>query len=197
MVDLHQGTVMITCIREVRRAKGLTLQDVAERCSPPTTAQTIGRLETGTRTVSIGWLNRIAAALGVEAAQLLRSPEKSELPVVAVLGPEGAAAPRHERIAPLAQPQGDTMAMLVEVGSGDYRHGDIVWLYRLDPEHFGRALNRDVLVPRPGDRFVFARLIGREGTRLHLLPPGHAARQQVVADAPWLALATRLIRSLA
>ncbi|RYD56142.1 MAG: XRE family transcriptional regulator, partial [Sphingomonadales bacterium] len=38
---------MITAIREVRRAKGLTLEDVAQRCSPPTTAQTIGRLETG------------------------------------------------------------------------------------------------------------------------------------------------------
>ena len=56
---------MITAIREIRRAKGLTLADVAARCRPATTAQTIGRLETGTRTVSVGWLNRIAAALGV------------------------------------------------------------------------------------------------------------------------------------
>ncbi|HWL47322.1 MAG TPA: helix-turn-helix transcriptional regulator, partial [Sphingomonadaceae bacterium] len=37
---------MITRIREVRRAKGLTLQDVADRCTPPTTPQTVGRLET-------------------------------------------------------------------------------------------------------------------------------------------------------
>ena len=51
---------MITRIREVRRARNLTLQDVADRCDPPTTPQTIGRLETGTRTVSVGWLNRIA-----------------------------------------------------------------------------------------------------------------------------------------
>ena len=54
---------MITAIREIRRARGLTLEEVAARCDPPTTAQTIGRLETGTRTVSIKWLNRIAAAL--------------------------------------------------------------------------------------------------------------------------------------
>ncbi|RZM07363.1 MAG: XRE family transcriptional regulator, partial [Sphingomonas sp.] len=51
---------MITAIREVRRAKSMTLEDVARACVPPTTAQTIGRLETGTRTVSVGWLNRIA-----------------------------------------------------------------------------------------------------------------------------------------
>src|SRR5207237_3579822 len=54
------GSVMITRIREVRRARGLTLDDVARRCDPRTTAQTIGRLETGTRTVPIGWRNRTA-----------------------------------------------------------------------------------------------------------------------------------------
>ena len=40
---------MITAIRDLRRAKGLTLAQVAARCEPATTAQTIGRLETGTR----------------------------------------------------------------------------------------------------------------------------------------------------
>jgi transcriptional regulator with XRE-family HTH domain len=67
---------MITRIREVRRARKLTLQDVADRCNPPTTPQTIGRLETGTRTVSVGWLNRIAKALGVEAGDLVQLPDR-------------------------------------------------------------------------------------------------------------------------
>ena len=57
---------MINSIRAVRRAKGLTLEEVGQRCDPPTTAQTIGRLETGTRTLSLGWMNRIAKALGVD-----------------------------------------------------------------------------------------------------------------------------------
>ncbi|MCA1749941.1 MAG: helix-turn-helix domain-containing protein, partial [Sphingomonadales bacterium] len=76
---------MITAIRQVRKAKGLTLQQVADRCDPPTTAQTIGRLETGMRTVSVGWLNRIADALGVEAGDLVKLPEQADLPVAAVL----------------------------------------------------------------------------------------------------------------
>ena len=84
---------MITAIREVRRAKGMTLDDVARACVPVTTAQTIGRLETGTRTVSVGWLNRIAKALGVEAADLVRLPEQAELTVAAVLSADGARAP--------------------------------------------------------------------------------------------------------
>ena len=84
---------MITRIREVRKAKGLTLEQVGALCDPPTTAQTIGRLETGTRTVSIKWLNRIALALGVASAELVALPGQSEVPVAALLGPDGARAP--------------------------------------------------------------------------------------------------------
>ena len=69
---------MLTRIREVRRARKMTLQNVADRCDPPTTPQTIGRLETGTRTVSVGWLNRIAAALGVDAADLVTLPDRED-----------------------------------------------------------------------------------------------------------------------
>ena len=75
---------MMTRIREVRRARNMTLQEVAERCVPPTTPQTIGRLETGTRTVSVGWLNRIADALGVDAADLVSLPEREDIPAPAV-----------------------------------------------------------------------------------------------------------------
>ena len=83
---------MITAIREVRRAKGMTLDDVARACCPPTTPQTIGRLEMGTRTVSLPWLNRIAAALGCTTADLVTLPIRETLPVAALLGPRGAVA---------------------------------------------------------------------------------------------------------
>lgn len=187
---------MKTCIREVRHAKRLTLQEVAKRCSPPTTAQTVGRLETGTRTVSIAWLNRIAAALGVEAAELVRAPEQAALDIVALLGPDGAVAPRQARIASLPRPARDGLTMLVETSSGEYRDGDMIWLERIEPKAFGQALNRDILVPRPGNRFAFGRLIGREGNRLQILPPGQGARQQVIADATWIAVAVQLLRTL-
>ena len=187
---------MRTCIREVRRARGMTLQDVADRCAPPTTSQTIGRLETGTRTVSIDWLNRIAAALGVEASELVRTPEQTTLDITALLGPEGASAPRRAQISALPRPSPDGLTVLVEASCGDYRSGDMVWLQPLPPARFGDALNRDVLVPRPRDRFAFGRLIGRDGNRLQLLPPGPGGRQIVIGGAPWLAVADRLIRSL-
>ena len=187
---------MITAIREVRRAKGLTLEEVGRRCNPPTTAQTIGRLETGTRTVSVGWLNRIADALEVTAADLVKLPDRAELAVAAVLGHDGAHAPRHAQTVAPPQPAAELVAIKVESGIGDYRSGDEIWCERLAPEDFVRAMNRDVLVPRPAGRFVFGRLIGREEGKLHLLPLGSGTRQQVVADPPWLARAVRLVRSL-
>ena len=110
---------MITRIREVRRAKGLTLAEVGDRCDPPTTAQTIGRLETGTRTVSVDWLNRIATALGVDAGDLVELPERADLPVAAILGADGASAPRHEQVAAAPAPEAGSIAVLVEAGVGD------------------------------------------------------------------------------
>jgi len=187
---------MITAIREVRRAKGLTLEEVAQRCVPPTTAQTIGRLETGTRTVSVGWLNRIAAALGVDAADLVQLPERPDIAVAAVLDGAGAHAPRRptQVVPPRADPA--MIAVTVAAGIGDYRAGDEIWCERLAPGAFVTALNRDVLVPRPAGRFLFGRLIGREGDRLHLLPLGAGQRQQVVSDPAWIACAVRLVRTL-
>jgi transcriptional regulator with XRE-family HTH domain len=187
---------MITAIREVRRAKGMTLDDVARACVPPTTAQTIGRLETGTRTVSVGWLNRIADALGVRAADLVTLPDRTDIAVAAVLDASGVHAPKHAATVLPPVASAEHVAVTVQAGVGDYRAGDQIWCARLAPDRFGTALNRDVLVPRPAGRFLFARLIGREGDKLHLLPLGPGARQQVVADPPWIATAVTLVRAL-
>ena len=187
---------MITRIREVRRAKGMTLDDVAKRCEPPTTAQTIGRLETGTRTVSIGWLNRIALALGVTASDLVDMPGKEHIPIVAYMGPDGAYAPARPShfVAPLVE--GEMVGLRILASIGDYRAGDEIWCTRVAPKDYAHALNRDVLFPRPGGRFLFGRLIGREGDRLQILPLTPNARQQIVSDPPWAAVAAKLVRGL-
>ena len=188
---------MITRIREVRRAKKMTLDDVAKACTPPTTPQTVGRLETGTRTVSVGWLNRIAAALGVDAAELVTGGDSSELKVVAILGANGHAnAPRKATLVVPPKPAPGLVGVTVAASVGDYRAGDEIWCAPIEPEAYGNALNRDVIVPRPAGRFLFGRLIGREEGKLQLLPPGAGGRQQVVTDPPWVAMAVKLVRSL-
>jgi hypothetical protein len=154
--------------------------------------------------VSVGWLNRIAKALDVDAADLVESDEaKAELPVAAVVGATGANAPRRTSLVIPPKPKPGDIAVTFSSSIGDYRAGDEIWCETLQPDEFGRALNRDVLVPRPVGRFVFGRLIGREAPepgeesgKLHLLPLGAGMRQQVVTHAPWIAMATKLVRSL-
>ena len=187
---------MITRIREVRRARGMTLDDVARACVPPTTPQTIGRLETGTRTVSVGWLNRIARALGVEAQDLVDRDDAAELKVAALLGRNGAAAPKRTAIVVPPRIDDGDVAVVVSSSIGEYRTGDEIWCRTLRPEEFGKGLNRDVLIPRPAGRFLFGRMIDRDDERLQLLPLEAGARQLVVANPPWIAVATRLVRNL-
>ena len=194
---------MINRIRDIRKQKGLTLAEVAAACDPPTTAQTIGRLETGTRTLSLAWMNRIGASLGVDP-QLLVKGEDAVLPqVIARLtdaGAEHLAAPR-DAILPTEMARGSAEAsplvcLEVEVGQSEYRAGDQLWLRQVSPEEAPRLINRDVLVPRPGGRFAFGRLIDRQGTMVGLLPPGAGQRQVVIDNPAWLAVAQMLVRRL-
>ena len=190
---------MINRIRDIRREKKLTLADVAARCQPPTTAQTIGRLETGTRQLSLAWMNRIAAALDVEPDLLVRSDEATAPRYVARLGSDGAEALPASRDAILPSMLGGAGALVVlavEVPAGLYHAGDQVWLRQHDPEEAGKLLNRDVLVPRAGGRFAFGRLIDRDGSRIAVLPPDPGQRQIVIDRPAWIAVAEMLARPL-
>lgn len=183
-------------IRDVRRAKGLTLADVAARCKPATTAQTIGRLETGMRVLSLIWINRIADALGVDSSDLVALPDQQYLPVAAVLEDDGTHAPTKPERMMVPNIGGSMIGMRVAATSGEYRRGDELWMEQLQPDAFSSALNLDVLVPRPGGRFIFGRLLGRDDGKLHILPLESGARQQVVTDPAWIAKAVRLVRAL-
>ena len=190
---------MINRIRDIRLQKGLTLADVAAACLPPTTAQTIGRLETGTRNLSLAWMNRIAKALDIEPERLLRSASEVPAMVTAVLTENGADSPRTRREAILPTDlAADTpwMVMDVEQSCGEYRAGDQVWLRQSPPQDAPKLLNRDVLAPLPGGRFAFGRLIDGSRERLTLLPPASGQPVATVEHPQWLAVAQMLVRKL-
>jgi len=178
----------------------MTLADVAARCDPPTTPQTVGRLETGMRNLSLDWMNKIAGALGVEPRLLLRSDTDDTSPkLVARFGESGAealATPTDALLPSALGGEADLLALAIDIGAGDYRSGDQVWLRRIEPEDFARALNRDVLAPRPAGRFAFGRMIDRQDARVALLPPGPGQRQVVIDNPPWLGVAEMLVRKL-
>lgn len=191
---------MINRIRDIRKEKGLTLADVAERCSPPTTAQTIGRLETGMRQLSLAWMNRIGAALGVDPEVLVRAEESAQPRLVARLSDSGAEAlstPRDAILPTQLAEDGPLMALAIEASVGEYHTGDQLWLRQTgDEKSWGRLINRDVLAPRPGGRFAFGRLIDRDGRRVAILPPGRGQRQVIIDNPAWLAVAEMLVRKL-
>lgn len=190
---------MINRIRDIRKEKGLTLADLAAACDPPTTAQTIGRLETGMRNLSIKWMDRIGAALGIDPEALVRS-DKSEHPqIVAALGASGVDAlvrPRDAIPPTELGGEGSLVVLTVEAPAGPYLVGDQLWLRQLDPAEASRAINRDVLVPRKGGRFAFGRLIDRQRNLVGILPPGAGQKQQVVESPAWIAVAEMLVRRL-
>ena len=193
---------MINRIREFRKAKGLTLADLAEACDPPTTAQTIGRLETGTRTLSIKWMDRIGAALGVDPESLVRSDQQPRPQIVAELGfGEASAVSRpREAVLPheLAQSSISAPRLVMEVTAAvsEYRPGDLIWLKQIGASEANSVINRDCLVPRAGGRFVFGRLIDASGLRVGVLPVQSGQKQQVIERPDWIAVTEMLVRKL-
>ena len=127
---------------------------------------------------------------------LVAAGETAELNVAALLGPGGASAPRKAAIVVPPRTDENYVAVSVSAGVGDYRAGDEIWCESLQPADYARALNRDVLVPRPAGRFLFGRLINRDDEKLQILPLEAGGRQQVVANPPWLGMATKLVRNL-
>ena len=190
---------MINRIRDIRKSKGFTLAELAEACMPPTTPQTIGRLETGMRNLSLKWMERIAAALEVDPEMLVRSDEAPAPMVVASLraaGPEALIRPREAILPSELGGEGALTVLAVEESVGEFRPGDLIWLRQLAPDMAQQAINRDVLVPRTGGRFAFGRLIDRKGTLIGILPPGSGQKQEVVDNPPWIAVAEMLVRRL-
>jgi len=134
--------------------------------------------------------------LGVEAEDLVQGGEAAELNVAAILGAHGATAPKRSAIVVAPRIDDTQVAILVAASTGDYRAGDEIWCEVLQPGDYAQALNRDVLIPRPAGRFLFGRLINRDEEKLQVLPLEAGGRQQVVSNPPWLAVASKLVRSL-
>ncbi|WP_340586493.1 helix-turn-helix transcriptional regulator [Erythrobacter alti] len=190
---------MINRIRDIRKSKGMTLAKVAAACNPPTTAQTIGRLETGMRNLSLDWMNRIGAALGVDPEALVKADKTAQPQVIARLttaGAESLATPRDAILPTELVDSGALLCLEIEAGQGEYRPGDQLWMRQLSPEDAGQLVNRDVLAPRSGGRFAFGRLIDRQGSLIGLLPPGIGQRQIVIDSPAWIAVAEMLVRKL-
>ncbi len=188
-------------IRDIRRQKGITLHELAARIKPrPTTAQTIGRLETGTRTLSLQWMNKIAKALDCEPAELLNAPGYPTIPVVGELSELGKIIEIKTMPGNGISIELDTTmpaALRIGISAGNYLAGDLLILdqsEKLSPED---NLNHDCLAEERTGKLFFGKLIkGRKSGRYTIIPPGPEAEIQYDIDLKRAARTTTLIRKL-
>ncbi|RMF74474.1 MAG: XRE family transcriptional regulator [Alphaproteobacteria bacterium] len=166
-------------LREVRKRKGLTLQQVAERVPPDgTTPQTIGRLETGARKLTLEWLEKIAKALEVDPAELLVVPGAGDLEIAGTVALHGRIdrSPQLAEILALRQISQDAIALRVEENLGAYRAGDVLLCRPLEPAAWQEAVGCEAYVEEEEGFCYFGKLARLdEKGRGDILAPGARA----------------------
>lgn len=186
---------MRTRIRHFRKQRGLTQTGLAAALG--TTAATVSRLETADMTVSTGWLERIAAVLGVEAADLVGGSERAGLVCLAEIGRGGAVRALAEGLPlspSLAAPARDPLAFRVAEDMGSYAAGDMLIADRVPAGDAAPLLGRDCIVADINGERVFGRLVSAAGGHCLAVPPEAGAAAREIAAADWIAPVVSLVR---
>lgn len=185
-------------IREIRRQKRITLHELAARIKPkPTTAQTIGRLETGTRTLSLKWLNKIAEVLECDPADLLDASTSHKLPVAGHLKADGAILAVNDESATLQASATIPMCLRIDITADDYRAGDTLLLDRFEGADIElKAEGHDCLVEDSGGNLHFGKVIRGGKTDRFTLIPIPAGDIKYDIQLKWAARAISLTRNL-
>ncbi len=163
---------METRVRELRKRKGLTLQDLADRIQPePTTAQTIGRLETGMRKMTLDWLEKIAAALDCAPNDLVVHHDDEAIPLVGTLTRTGRIAPGGAETLRLAPPGKASLAIKLAAKVGDLDIGDTLVCERSTSVDFADCVGKDCVVTTHDGQQLYGRLIQGSGQGLYTVIP--------------------------
>ena len=172
-------------IREFRRQRGLTLQQLAAKVG--TTPQTVQRLETANMTVSTDWLERFAAAFGVHPADLIGGKRDSGIAFLGRLANDGMLIP--DPIEPtndftLDIPADNPIAVRLDRRIGAYSEGTLLIANKLSGTDMANAHGSDCLVALERGGILLRRVIaGRDGTTtLVPLTPGEDVRYDQALD---------------
>lgn len=183
-------------IRALRKARGWTLAGLAKRIQPnPPTPQTVARLETGTRTLSMTWLEKIARALEVSPQDLLTLSKGPTSPVIASVGPTGLKALKQPPEVDLNVMAQDPVAIEFETQKGRYSAGDILIFDRMDGP--AAVFMDEALVQTTDGTLYFGSVFPKGGGRPgYVASPAPHASLTALDDVAWTAKAVCLIRRL-
>jgi transcriptional regulator with XRE-family HTH domain len=141
---------MATRIRNIRKQRGLTLQQLADEVG--TTAQTIQRLETANMTMSLDWLIRIASAMDLTAADLLDGQNGRRLRLLGTLGADDSVikstSNNGDARVTIDLPQIDAMAVRLTEKSGDFEPGTLLVAEAVDQKDLPSYDGKPCLVAR-------------------------------------------------
>lgn len=107
-------------IRELRKARGLTLAQLASALNPPADIAGLQKIEIGKTKLNVHWMGRIADALGVEPGALIGEGQPTDLAWVPLIGTVAAGrwqeAVTHagEERVPMVNPPKDAFALRAE-----------------------------------------------------------------------------------
>ncbi len=188
---------METRIRELRKAKGWTLRQVADLVG--TTAQTVQRLETANMTVSTDWLERFASAFSVRAVDLIRDQSVAGIPLYGHLGPDGikhnvSGLDQVEYLS-LTAPAQDPVAVRLSDAIGLYRAGSTLIGNRLANTNQIEAQGRDALVLSKEEALFLGRVVLLD-RRLIIVSVSDTGPVKFDVDAIWIAPIVMEIRYL-
>jgi transcriptional regulator with XRE-family HTH domain len=155
-------------IREIRKSKGLTLQQVGDRAG--TTAQTIGRLETGMRKLSVDWIRTIATALEVDPAELLSLPESGDIPIDLEITLKNGISEKAIGVLALRVAAQNPEALRISQNIGAYLKGDTLVFEDKGSENLEKALGNDCLVTFTDGTRHFAKVAEIDGQNIILAP---------------------------
>ena len=183
-------------IREFRKRRGLTLQELANRIG--TTPQTVQRLETAHMTVSTDWLERFAAAFEVHPAQLIAGSPDKQIPVVGRIGSRALGQLGLADDTPLAldAPGLNPVAVWLDEATGAYPAGSLMIGDRLSEEDLANAHGRDCLVATDGAALMLRRVILTAGLSIGLVPLTPSADVNMDAQVDWIAPLIMTVRYL-
>jgi len=172
---------MQTRIRDLRKRRGLTLKELANRIG--TTPQTVQRLETANMTVSTDWLDRISSALGVRPVDLLEDREEHSMPLLGSVARQGrVVTDRSAQEFELDLPVTSAVAATMSAAIGPYCAGSVIIGDRQYGSNMANAVGRDCLVGLEDGSHLLRRLVaGFDPESFTLVPLNQG--EDVIYDA--------------
>lgn len=181
---------MQTRIRKLRKTRGWTLQQLADKIG--TTPQTVQRLETANMTVSMDWLEKFANALGVAPADLIGTSSPKDIECLGEIGRDATLEAPNAGFSEITAlsldvPAQHPISVRITEPVGIYVAGSMLIADRLPKDQWTSAVGWDCLVELKDGTTLLRRLVMGADNNFSLIPLTPGATIQYNQQLEWVA----------